>query len=93
MKRSVSAVGLTVNGVRHELAVEPRNVRSSDEARYAGAVLAVLWNSFLIEILLNSAAYSRHDVLRCVVTLCAVLAAAVTMVAMSVFARWRLIRH
>ena len=59
----------------------------------AGAVLAVMWNTHLIEMLLHSEAYSRNDVLRCAVTLCVVLAAAVIMVAMSVFARWRLIRH
>lgn len=59
----------------------------------AGAVLAVLWNTYLIETLVYSQAYPRNDVLRCAVILCVVLVAAVIMVATSVLARWRLIRH
>jgi hypothetical protein len=58
----------------------------------AGAMLAVLWKTYLIETLLYSESYSRNDVLWTALTLYVVLAVAVVMVATSVLARWRLVR-
>jgi len=59
----------------------------------AGAMLAVLWKTYLIDTLRHSEAYSRNDVLWTALTLCVMLGLAVIMVATSVFARRRLVRH